>query len=170
MGYHTNLYGEIDVSPDVTELHLAQTKEFIESKEPWCPGYKGELHDPECAWEIVGGKIQPIGFEKPYYYAEWMERLVKKLGELGYTCNGEVSYNGDEPGDQGTIYVSDNRVEQVDDLVVNPGPSWDRVEGGYVADERREEVIQTIVALGAHEVASEEEDERTFIIKDSAKP
>lgn len=126
MGYHTYLSGEIEVSTDVTAVHLAEIKQFIESDEPWCKGYGDKLESPECAWEIVDGKISPIGFEKPRYYAEWMERLVKKLGELGYTCNGEVYYYGDEPGDQGTIYVSDNRVEQVDDVIANPGPSWAR--------------------------------------------
>ncbi len=38
--------------------------------------------------------------------------------------NGEITWEGEDRDDGGTIFVKDNQVEAVDDLIFNAGPSW----------------------------------------------
>jgi hypothetical protein len=37
-----------------------------------------------------------------------------------------VSWDGDQSGDTGVIYVGNNRVEAVSNTITNAGPSWNR--------------------------------------------
>jgi hypothetical protein len=73
----------------------------------------------------------------------WLVLLVEHfLGPLGYVLNGEVSWNGDEVEDRGSIFVKDNAVEAVDDVIFNAGPSW---SSDHYADERLKEIIRDLV-------------------------
>lgn len=50
--------------------------------------------------------------------------IVKFFQPNGYTLSGEVSWEGDQSGDTGVIYLDNNRVESVSDTISNTGPSW----------------------------------------------
>lgn len=61
---------------------------------------------------------------------------------LGYLLNGEVSWDADDVNDRGTIFVKDNLIEDIDDVIVNAGPSWSL---DHYADARLKQVIQDLV-------------------------
>ena len=65
-----------------------------------------------CKWEVVDRQyIQWSGMEKFYYYVEWMEYIINNFLEpWGYTCNGDIQWQGEDTGDIGKIVVKDNIV------------------------------------------------------------
>lgn len=65
-----------------------------------------------CKWTVnEAGELEWSGMEKFYAYVDWLEYLIKNFyGPWGYKLNGEIGYQGEEPGDFGTIVVEDNRV------------------------------------------------------------
>jgi hypothetical protein len=55
----------------------------------------------------------------------WLRLLIEHyLAPRGYVLEGEVTWEGEDRDDCGTIFVKDNQVEAVDDLIFNAGPSW----------------------------------------------
>lgn len=66
-----------------------------------------------CQWTPSedGTQIEWDGGEKFYYYTEWLLYLIHKiLAPNGYVLNGQVTWQGEETGDVGEIYVEDNKV------------------------------------------------------------
>jgi len=66
-----------------------------------------------CQWQPDedGEYIEQDGGEKFYNYTEWIEYLIEHfLAPWGYTVNGEVDWDGEESGDDGTITVENNVV------------------------------------------------------------
>lgn len=56
--------------------------------------------------------------EKFYYYAEWLEYIVKNfLIPWGYKLNGVVEWSGEESGDLGAIEVTDNKIEVMEAVI-----------------------------------------------------
>lgn len=126
MGYSIDLRGEIEVTPELSTDHIAQLMSFY---------YRTNKEDVEgapgryCCWLPIadGTKIIPDESEGHRDYAEWLEYLIEKfIKPWGYSLDGEVSYMGSDASgeDRGILYVKDNRVEDVDDIITNPGPSW----------------------------------------------
>jgi hypothetical protein len=69
-----------------------------------------------CGWRpsADGRSVEWDGAEKFYYYVEWLQYLIDHfLRPWGYTLNGAVGWDGEAPGDQGTIFVSDNAIADV---------------------------------------------------------
>ena len=67
-----------------------------------------------CQWipTADGSALVWDGGEKFYYYKEWMCYLIEKyLAPRGYTVNGNVTWQGEDPTDTGTISVVNNTVE-----------------------------------------------------------
>ena len=64
------------------------------------------------------------------------------LAPLGYLLNGEVSWDADDVNDRGSIFVKDNLIEDVEDVIVNAGPSW---SPDHYSDPRLKQVIQDLV-------------------------
>jgi len=67
-----------------------------------------------CKWAPTkdGTGIEWNGIEKFYNYVEWLEYLIVNfLGPWGYQLNGEVKYQGEDPGDFGIIEVTNNTVK-----------------------------------------------------------
>lgn len=84
-------------------------------------------HSLWCPWQPSenGTEIEEDGSEKAYEYIEWLQYIVGHfLAPWGYKLDGEVSWSGEDSDDRGTIYVKDNVVEGVPDVITNPGPSW----------------------------------------------
>lgn len=58
-----------------------------------------------------GTAIEWDGNEKFYCYTEWLVYLISKiLAPNGYVLNGTVTWQGEETGDVGELFVRDNRV------------------------------------------------------------
>ena len=55
--------------------------------------------------------------------------------------------------DRGCIFVKDNAVEAVDDVLLNPGPSW---SSDHFADERLKQILQDLVDSADDTGCSEE--------------
>jgi hypothetical protein len=67
----------------------------------WCQWMPSEDHQA-IVWD---------GCESFSYYVEWLEYVIAHfLGPWGYVLNGVVRWEGEEPGDTGTIHVVNNRV------------------------------------------------------------
>jgi hypothetical protein len=70
----------------------------------------------------------------------WLRLLLQYLFvPLGYTLNGEIFWEGEDRDDSGGIFIKDNQLEAVDDLIFNAGPS--RAPNHY-ADEILKRAIQ----------------------------
>ena len=80
-----------------------------------------------CQWIITDNYLQWDRGEKFYHYEAWLTYLIEHFFEpWGYKLSGEVSWQGEDDNDRGTIYVKDNVVEAVEDDITNKGPSWSR--------------------------------------------
>jgi hypothetical protein len=55
---------------------------------------------------------------------------------------GEVTWEGEDRDDCGTIFVKDNQVEAVDDLIFNAGPSW---APNHFADDHQKQAIRDLL-------------------------
>ncbi len=64
------------------------------------------------------------------------------MAPRGYVLNGEVTWEGEDRDDSGTIFVMDNRVEAVEDLIFNAGPTWDP---NPFADDRLKQAIRELL-------------------------
>ncbi len=137
MGYPVYYNGEVRVTPPLTEedaavllavANLRQTEEaravlaaIKASPEPDLPYHAGLLEVSEDRTCIV-----PEDDESRHGLRMWLLLLVEHfLGPRGYVLDGEIWWSADDDSeDRGCIYVKDNQVEAVDDLILNPGPSW----------------------------------------------
>jgi len=73
----------------------------------------------------------------------WLKLLVRHLFvPLGYTLNGEVSWEGEDHDDSGGVFIKDNQIEAVDDLIFNAGPSW---APNHYADDILKQAIQKLL-------------------------
>ncbi len=65
-----------------------------------------------CQWEISeNGTLKWDEGEKFYYYVEWLEYLIKNIFiPKDYILNGEISWEGEDSDDFGTIVVVNNEV------------------------------------------------------------
>jgi hypothetical protein len=109
MGYQTDLIGEIDID-----------KKLSLDDYQWLINWNDERHEPEskypsyyCQWIPTedGLHLKWDGNEKFYGYVEWLEYLIKEFfAPKGYVLNGEISWEGEEHGDTGKIFVKNNEV------------------------------------------------------------
>jgi len=79
-----------------------------------------------CDWAPTkdGLHIEWNGMEKFYDYVAWLEYIIKNFFQpKGYVLNGDVRWQGEEPGDQGHIVVVDNCVMPLEQ------PVYDKVTG-----------------------------------------
>jgi hypothetical protein len=71
-----------------------------------------------CQWDPSedGTAIIWDGAEKFYYYGEWLTYIIDHfLGPWGYVVNGEMTWQGEDEEDVGTIFVVNNAVDLVAD-------------------------------------------------------
>lgn len=136
MGYGVYYDGEVTITPALTEsdaavLRAAMKREETQetralfasiaaSPEPDLP-YHADLleisEDRDC--------LIPEEDESRYGVRMWLKLVVEHyLAPRGYVLNGEITWEGEDRDDSGTIFVKDNQVEAVDDLIFNAGPSW----------------------------------------------
>lgn len=136
MGYPVYYDGEIEITPPLTEEDAAIVRDFAKgertdltesifaaiaaSDEPDLP-YSCGLY--EVAEDRSG--LIPEEDESRHGLATWLRLLAKHfLGPSGYGMNGDVTWTTEQSDDRGCIFIKDNQVEIVEDIIVNPGPSW----------------------------------------------
>jgi hypothetical protein len=154
MGYDVYYNGEVTVTPPLTEadatvLRAAANREDTEktraifaaiaaSQKPDLPGYTGLLEVSEDR-----GFILPEEDESRHGFRLWLRLLIDHyLAPRGYVLNGEVTWEGEDRDDSGTIFVKDNQVEAVEDLIFNAGPSW---AANHFADDQLKEAIRELL-------------------------
>ena len=146
--------GEIAVTPALTESDAAvlravtnlertdDTKVFFAavaaSPEPDLPYHAGLLEISEDREFIV-----PEEDESRHGFRLWLKLVIEHyLAPRGYVLNGEVTWEGEDRDDSGTIFVKDNQVEAVDDLIFNAGPSW---APNHFADDHLKQAIRDLL-------------------------
>ena len=136
MGYCVYYNGEVSVTPPLTEDHAALVHALVNfeqsdethaifaaiaaSPEPDLPGYAGVLDVSEDREYLL-----PEEGESRHGIRLWLRLLLQYLFvPLGYTLNGEIFWEGEDRDDSGGIFLKDNQLEAIDDLIFNAGPSW----------------------------------------------
>lgn len=154
MPYSVYYRGEITISPPLTEEHAAVVRAFsrkesndltksIFAKIAASPGE--DLPAYMDVFDISEDRttILPDEDESCYGLRLCLVLLVEHyLAPLGYVLNGEVSWDADDVNDRGSIFVKDNLIEDVDDVIVNGGPSW---SPHHYADARLRQVLQDLI-------------------------
>ena len=154
MGYGVYYAGEVTITPALTESDAAvlraalkreETEETQElfaaiaaSPEPDLPHHADLL-------EISENRdfLTPEEDESRYGVRLWLRLLTEHyLAPRGYVLNGEITWEGEDRDDGGTIFVKDNQVEAVDDLIFNAGPSWAR---NHFADDSLKQAIRDLL-------------------------
>ncbi len=108
------------------------------SPEPDLPWHTGLLTVSENRSFIL-----PEKDESRPGFAMWLRLLLEHfLSPRGYVLGGQVSWEGEDPDDRGTLYVKSNAIEIVDDLIFNAGPSW--APNHYVSDELKQVVRELL--------------------------
>ena len=154
MGYDVYYKGEIAVTPALTESDAAvlravtklertdDTKAFFAavaaSPEPDLPYHAGLLEISEDREFIV-----PEEDESRHGFRLWLKLVIEHyLAPRGYVLNGEVTWESEDRDDSGTIFIKDNQVEAVDDLIFNAGPSW---APNHFADDHLKRAIRDLL-------------------------
>ena len=136
MGYGVYYDGEVTITPALTEgdaavlraamkrVETEETRELFAaiaaSAEPDLPYHADLLEISEDR-----DRLFPEEDESRYGVRLWLRLLTEHyLAPRGYVLNGEITWEGEDRDDGGTIFVKDNQVEAVDDLIFNAGPSW----------------------------------------------
>lgn len=110
MGYQTDFEGRFNVSPPLTAEHVEKLLDFAADRHERVDGAPSYY----CQWvpTIDGTGIEWDGGEKFYEYDKWIEYLIIHfLRPWGYTLNGEVAWNGENPHDLGKIVITNNVVQ-----------------------------------------------------------
>ena len=154
MPYSVYYRGEITINPPLTEEHAAvvlafSRKEYNELTKPVFAKIAASPGEDLPAYMDVFDisedrtMILPDEDESTHGLRLCLMLLVEHfLAPLGYLLNGEVSWDADDVNDRGSIFVRDNHIEDVDDEIVNAGPSW---SPDHYSDPRLKQVIQDLV-------------------------
>lgn len=136
MGYSVYYDGELEITPPLTEEHAAIVRDFAK-------GDRTELTEPIFAaiaasddsglpyscglFEVAEDRsgLVPEEDESRHGLSRWLRLLAKHfLAPSGYLLNGDVTWTTEQSDDRGSIFIKENEVEIVEDIIVNPGPSW----------------------------------------------
>ena len=113
MGYTTDFEGSFKISPPLSQEHVRELTAFSEERHGGnmtpCAGFPGFW----CDWapNEDGTELSWNGGEKFYDYVEWLDLVIERfLKRWGHTLDGEVTWQGESPGDRGIIIVHGNEV------------------------------------------------------------
>ena len=154
MGYSVYYDGELSVSPPLTEadanivcavVNGEQTAETLAvfaaiaaSSEPDLPWHVGLLKVSE-----EKNVILPEEDESRPGLGTWLRLVLQHfLSERGYVLDGQISWQGEDSDDSGTIFVKDSQIEVVDDFIFNAGPSWK--PNHYASDELKRTLLELL--------------------------
>ncbi len=136
MGYSVYYDGELKVSPSLSEQHAALVTALVnqEQTDETRVIFAAFAAQPERNLPFHGGLLSvsedrqllvPEKDESRHGLGLWLRLLIDYVFvPLGYTLSGEVTWEGEDRDDAGTIFLNENDLEIVDDLIFNAGPSW----------------------------------------------
>jgi hypothetical protein len=154
MGYSVYYGGEVAITPPLTPEHtfIVRGVANLERNEKTAPIFAAiaASRDPMLPYHAGlfdvsedGTTIVPEEEESHQGIFLWLCLLLEHFFRpSGYVLNGEISWNGEEPSDRGSIFIKDNLLEIVDDVFFNPGPSWSPLR---FADSDLKQSIQELV-------------------------
>lgn len=136
MSYPVYYDGEFFIAPALTEpdtaLLLAVTSlEQNEDTRSIFDAIKASP-EPDLPWhgDLItvaegGVSLSPEEGESRPGFGMWLELLIKYFfSPKGYILNGDATWTADDDYDRGSIFIKDNQIEIVEDLIHNGGPSW----------------------------------------------
>ena len=111
MGYETSFGGELQISPPLSDEHLAFLTEFKDTRHE--PGSKfPDGPDIWCGWDAIYPTTLAAEDGKNYSYVEWLIYLIDHyFVPWGYALDGTVYWDGEESDDRGLIDVRNNVIE-----------------------------------------------------------
>lgn len=154
MPYSVYYRGEITIRPPLTEEHAAvvlafSRKEYNDLTKPIFANIAASPGEDLPAYMDVfdisedRSTILPDEDESTHGLRLCLMLLVEHFfAPLGYLLDGEVSWDADDVNDRGSIFVKDNLIEDVEDEIVNAGPSW---SPDHYSDARLKQAIQDLV-------------------------
>lgn len=114
MGYTTKFKGTLQIEPQPSQELIETINSFskVRHDEEYFPGIW-------CQWIIdEDGQLCWNGGEKFYKYSEWLEYLIENFFvPNNYVINGRIYFRGERFEDMGIIYVEENRVKVLSDLL-----------------------------------------------------
>lgn len=154
MGYSVNYWGEIGISPALTEADAAILTAVLNNKPADAPSVFASIEaadpKPELPW-CTGlltvsedrSKLMPEEDDSRHGLDTWLQ-IARDffLAPNGYVLEGSIDFEGEDQDDRGTIFVKDNVLELVYDVILKPGPSWDR---NHYATETLKQTIQDLL-------------------------
>lgn len=142
MGYETCMNGSLKVTPPMTADDFGAFQKLaayytpkdadsaVQSLRDQMSGTNAEIDlllggdDTDAS---VPHELNIAGRDYNWHFQEGLDFVIENFfAPRGYVVNGELDWDGDDPGDSGTVYVKDNKVEWVKDDISNRGPSWRR--------------------------------------------
>lgn len=136
MGYDVYYDGALTVSPPLNKADAVLVRQLVnlERTDETTPIFEAFLSQPERNLPYFGGLLTvsedhqwllPEEDDSRHGLSLWIELLIECFfGPRGYLLSGEVSWEGEDRDDAGTIFVHENALECVNDLIFNAGPSW----------------------------------------------
>jgi hypothetical protein len=127
MSHETTFSGQIQVTPTVSQsdhkaFKLVLAKSTF-SKNPEHQKDRPLQMSPDGARLSIEKAIVDAG-----NITHWLNQLIVAFfSPRGYSLDGSIRWTGPKPEDRGTVYAKDNRLEEVQDFIENPGPSWSPV-------------------------------------------
>ncbi len=112
MGYTTRFDGQFTFNKALTVPQYNELKAFSEADHRMENGVPYYF----CQWIPTddGMGLKWDGREKFYEYKAWLPYLIKRFFQAwGIVLNGEVTWQGEEVDDRGTLYIKDNQVNAV---------------------------------------------------------
>jgi len=129
MSYPVYYNGEITISPETDPDRATLLDEALRTNHLERLGITAEdgrdlYHG--CDWRYRDGCLSIEGESRDGQEA-WLRLLDTRFFQPnGFALSGEVSWDGDQSGDTGVIYVEEHRIEAVADTTTNRGPGWRR--------------------------------------------
>ncbi|MBN9615126.1 MAG: hypothetical protein BGO25_10355 [Acidobacteriales bacterium 59-55] len=155
MRYPVYFEGTIEVSPPLTEEHARLVEAVVNFEETELtkpvfdairasPAPDLPYHDRQLYVSEDKTKLCPEEGESRHGLRLWLDQLLTHVFiPDGYVLNGEMSWTAsDDAYDRGYIYVRNNQHEDVDDVIVQPGPSW---APNYYADEHLKQALGALL-------------------------
>ena len=92
-----------------------------------------------------GTTITPELEESREGVSDWLALLITHFFvPRNYVLSGEIAWTAsDDPADRGVIYIKDNKMEIVEDSIINYGPTWD---GRVSMSDRVKALLQDLLA------------------------
>jgi hypothetical protein len=154
MAYPVYYDGEIRVTPSLTEsdAELFAAVVNLQRNSMTQPVFASIEGSPEPDLPYHGGLLEvtddrsvitPEQDESRPGVGMWLTLLIKHFFQpRGYSLTGQITWDGSDAEDQGCIHIEDNQIDVVDDLILNPGPSWS--PKAYASEKLKEAIRQLV--------------------------